>query len=253
MTPDPDWWRTFFHGAALEFWDRVAPRAGTERDADFVAERLGVAPGAWLLDIPCGNGRHALALAERGYRVTGVDLAPENLEAARQRAAEARAGCLFEQGDMQTWATAEPFDGAYCLGNSFAYFDDAGNRAFLHAVRRALKPGARFVLDTGLVCECLFPKLVLNAWTQAGDLFVLMRRHYDASASRLTTEYTFLGDGKADVRTASYRVYAVAELRTLFGEVGFTDLQAFGGTDASPFVLGSPSLVLVAHAGERGA
>jgi SAM-dependent methyltransferase len=246
MNADTDWWRTFFHGAVLEFWDRVASQAWTTRDADFVEARLGVAPGGRLLDIPCGNGRHALALAARGYRVTGVDLASENIELARKRAAEAGVDCVFVQGDMQTWVAAEPFDGAYCLGNSFAYFDDAGNRAFLQAVRRALKPGGRFVLDTGLVCECIFSKLIQNTWMQAGDLYVLMRRHYDLLTSRISTEYTFLRDGQADARTAVYRVYSFAELRALFCEAGFTDLQPFGGTDGAPFVLGSPGLVLIA-------
>ena len=51
------------------------------------------------------------------------------------------------------------FDGAYSLGNSFGYLDDDGNAAFLKSVAAALKPGARFVLETGYVMETLLPVL----------------------------------------------------------------------------------------------
>ena len=51
------------------------------------------------------------------------------------------------------------FDGAFCLGNSFGYLDDEGNASFLRAVAAALKPGARFVLETPMVLENLLGHL----------------------------------------------------------------------------------------------
>jgi len=57
--------------------------------------------GREVLDLCCGPGRHSLALAERGYAVTGVDRSPFLLEQARQRAAEAGAVIEWVQEDMQ--------------------------------------------------------------------------------------------------------------------------------------------------------
>jgi len=55
-------------------------------------------------------------------------------------------------------------DGAFSLGNSFGYYDDTGNEAFVAAVARALKPGARFLLDTSYLVEGLLPVLQERAW-----------------------------------------------------------------------------------------
>src|SRR5438874_3329342 len=85
-----DWYRHFFHGLALELWRKAVTPELTRSECDFVVAEL--APdgperlAGRLLDVPSGNGRHALALAERGYRVTGVDLSAEFVAEARARA-----------------------------------------------------------------------------------------------------------------------------------------------------------------------
>src|SRR5579863_3729849 len=114
---DDDWYRGFFHGLALDLWRRAVTPEQTRLEADFLAQQLS-SPGP-LVDVPCGNGRHALALAERGFRVTGVDLSAEFIAEAKSRA-----GTLpvdFVHGDMRTLALPSTFAGAYCVGNSFGY------------------------------------------------------------------------------------------------------------------------------------
>jgi cyclopropane fatty-acyl-phospholipid synthase-like methyltransferase len=78
-----DWWRTFFQGITVDMWLQAVPDAATRQEADFVAAALGVAAPARLLDVPCGGGRHAVALAEQGYALTAVDLSADFLKAAR--------------------------------------------------------------------------------------------------------------------------------------------------------------------------
>jgi len=68
------WFETFFQGVAVEFWNRVVPSAVTLAEVDFLERTLAASPGSRLLDIPCGNARHSVELARRGYRMTGVDL-----------------------------------------------------------------------------------------------------------------------------------------------------------------------------------
>ncbi len=66
----------------------------------------------------------------------------------------------------------EVFDGAYSFGNSFGYLDDAGNAAFLKSVAAALKPGARFVLESGYIMEHLFPILQERSEYPMGDMLM---------------------------------------------------------------------------------
>jgi cyclopropane fatty-acyl-phospholipid synthase-like methyltransferase len=58
-----EWFETFFQGAAVDFWTRAMTPALTVADADFLEKTFGVEPGARLLDVPCGNGRHSIELA----------------------------------------------------------------------------------------------------------------------------------------------------------------------------------------------
>src|SRR5262249_49480908 len=88
MTVATDWYQDFFTGLFVDLWLQAMPLEQTLAEADFLQKMLQVAPPARLLDVPCGGGRHSLALAERGYAVTGVDLSQEFLQAARHLAAD---------------------------------------------------------------------------------------------------------------------------------------------------------------------
>jgi SAM-dependent methyltransferase len=114
------------------------------------------------------------------------------------------------------------FDGAVCVGNSFGYLDDEGNARFLRAVRHALKPGAKFVLETPMVIENLLGHLQPRPWWKAGDVHLLAQNRYDEARSRLEIEYTFVIDGRVTVRRGSHRAYSYRELVELMRSAGFT-------------------------------
>jgi ubiquinone/menaquinone biosynthesis C-methylase UbiE len=94
-------------------------------EADFVKSRLekfGVPSGAEVIDIACGTGRHAIALAAYGYRVTGVDHSEDMLARARDSASKATASIEFHLRDMRNIdLPAQRFHGATCLFDSIGY------------------------------------------------------------------------------------------------------------------------------------
>src|SRR5580658_10190561 len=150
-----NWYEHFFSGVALDFWRNAVTYAmapdQTRVEVDFLEAVLKLAPGSRVLDNPCGNGRHSLELAARGYRVTGIDLATQFIAEAKGAAAGAGLEVEFLERDMRAIDAAGNFDGAFCFGNSFGYMDHEGNCAFLAAVSRFLKPGARFALESGII------------------------------------------------------------------------------------------------------
>jgi SAM-dependent methyltransferase len=243
----PDWWRTFFTGVPVEMWLRVPTEEQTRSEADFIEKVLHLGPGAKVLDVPCGGGRHSLELAARGHRVTGVDLSDDFLKVARAGSAQRALPVTWEQREMSDLPWREELDGAFCFGNSFGYLDDAGNARFLHAVARALKPGARFVLDTSMTAEGLFPAFQERRWYQIGDILFLSQARYDPVSGRLETEYTFVRDGQFDTRPASVRIHTYSELCRLFADAGLTGCEGYDSLDRGPFRLGSPRLLLVAQ------
>jgi SAM-dependent methyltransferase len=245
MAAATDWWRTFFHGVMADTWLHAMPEEVTRQEVDFVEQVLQVRPPARLLDVPCGGGRHSHALAARGYHVTGVDISPRFLDAARSRTVAGPGQATWEQRDMRDLPWPGTFDGAFSMGNSFGYYDDEGNAAFLRAVAGVLKPGARFLLETGYLVEGLLPNLQERAWYPLGDILMLADRRYDAAEGRLHVEYTTIRDGKVEKWPMSARLHTYREVRALMDSAGFTDLQGYGSLAQEPFQFGSKRLLLV--------
>lgn len=238
------WYETFFRGVALDFWRQIVTPEWTAGEVNFLEKAL-EAPGGRLLDVPCGNGRHSIELARRGYRVTGVDLSEEFVTEARQAAAGLAAE--FRLGDMRDLPWENEFDGAFCFGNSFGYLDHAGAAAFLAALARALKPGGRLVIENPMVAESILTHLEPNRWYRVGDMLMLSENRYDTAASRLDIDYTFIRDGVIETRPASSYVLSAAELRRMTAAAGFEVTAAYGSTGGEPYQLRSPEMLLVAR------
>jgi 2-polyprenyl-3-methyl-5-hydroxy-6-metoxy-1,4-benzoquinol methylase len=214
-----NWWADFFEGLSTQLWLAAMPQEHTNAEAGTIARLLGASPGAELLDVPCGGGRLSLALAQGGYRLTGVDISREFLEHARS--SDRDGSVRWEQREMRDLPWHERFDGAFCVGNSFGYLDAEGNAAFLRAVSAALKPGARFVLETPMVLENLLDHLQDRPWWKAGEIYLLVSNQYDHTRSRLDTEYTFLSNGRSEVRRGTHQAYKYSELCELIEGAGF--------------------------------
>ncbi|MWC28689.1 class I SAM-dependent methyltransferase [Paenibacillus sp. MMS18-CY102] len=108
---------------------------------------MGLPAGTELLDVGCGMGRHALALEELGYKVSGMDLSEPLLAEARRHDEEQRV--RWFQGDMRKLPFADgSFDATVNLFTSFGYFEEEDeNMQVLRELRRVIRPGGRFVID----------------------------------------------------------------------------------------------------------
>lgn len=242
-----DWYRGFFDGIVQEMWRLATSEEATLDDVDFLERELGLEPGASILDAPCGHGRHAIELARRGYRPTGVDLAEGMIEAAKVAATERGVEVEWRHSDMRDLPRDGSFDAAFCFGNSFGYLGPAGNRQYLEAVSASLRPGGRFAIHTGMVAESVLPGLEERSWSPIGDLLFLEENRYDAAESCLETTYTFVRDGEVTTRTARHWIYTLRELRELLDAAGLPTVSLYASTDGDPFELGSQQLLLVAE------
>ena len=240
-----NWWQTFFSDVVVEMWLQAVPESFTRTEVDFIRTMLQLAPDAKLLDGPCGGGRHSIPLAAAGYRMTGVDVSAGFLAAAKRSADQQKLGIRWLESSMAKVSFDQEFDGALCFGNSFGYDDDVGNRAFLAAIFRSLKPGARFVLDYPTVLECRVPKFQSRNWMQTGDVYFLEDENYNPATGRIDTEYTFIQNGAVAKRKATHRCYTFRQISEILAEIGFIDQQAYGTLAGEPFRLGSECCYLV--------
>lgn len=243
-----DWYRDFFRDVALDVWRDAIPASQTLRELEFLTRVLRLAPGARVLDVPCGAGRLALPLAGRGLRVTGVDLADEQIAEARRRAASGGGNSEIEwrQSDLRDLPWESTFDGAFCFGNSFGYLDRDGTRAFVHALARALRPGGRFAMDTAMVAETVLPALRDRDEAWIGGVRFIEENTYHADARCLETRYTFVRDGVSETRAGLHWIFTIPEIRGFFAEVGMRVVGLYGSVDETPFTAGDNVLFLVA-------
>ena len=117
----------------------------TSNELEFLQMRLPNPPYKHLLDLGCGQGRHANPLAATGYDVVGIDVNEEALSAARAIAPQ---NATFINQDMRTLSELKGrFDAVLSLWQSFGYFDAPINREVLEQISDVLEPKGRLVLD----------------------------------------------------------------------------------------------------------
>jgi SAM-dependent methyltransferase len=124
---------------------------GTEQEIDFLVDALGLDGESRVLDAGCGPGRHALALAQRGIAVVGVDLSPEFVGLARASADSLGVAdrVRFEIGDVRQLEFADEFDAVICLcqGGFGLLGGGADEGAVLDRFARALRSGGRLAVS----------------------------------------------------------------------------------------------------------
>lgn len=246
--PDPGWQQGFFAGLTLDIWRAAVDEERLSAECDFIADALDLDLNAELLDVPCGEGRHAVELARRGYRPTGVELSGTALARARAAAAaepEIDRPPVFLQRDMRALQGLGPFRGAYCLGNAFGYFDGAECRRFLTALAGTLEPGSGFLLHSGMVAESLLPNFEPEVEVEVGAYRMVCENRYDVLAGRLDTHYRLSRGTQVEERLGHHWIFTLAEVRAMLETAGFAAVEAFAEIDGSPFEVGDPQLYLL--------
>lgn len=121
---------------------------GTRQEVDFILGALRLAPGAKVLDVGCGPGRHALELARRGYAVHGIDLSPEFIALAREAAAAADLSATFEVLDVRHLDAAGEHDAAICLcQGGFGLLGGDDEAGVLERIARSVRPAGGVVVS----------------------------------------------------------------------------------------------------------
>ncbi|MDR5854036.1 class I SAM-dependent methyltransferase [Caballeronia sp. LZ062] len=210
-----------------------------------------------VIDLGCGTGLLACELAERGYRVTGVDPSPQMLKVARGR----------PFGDRVTWiegdSSALPFVGAADLlvmtGHvAQVFLDDASLLAALGAARRALRPGGRIAFESrnpaARAWENWTPERSLRRVQSADGRAVDVWQERHASPDPLatgrvafTTHARFDGEAETLRAESELRFRSRDELTLLLNRAGFAQIDWYGDWNRAPVNETSRELIAVAR------
>src|SRR5215831_10386286 len=244
-----DWPVTFFDDEYLRIYQPQLTPERTRGEADFIVDALKLAPRAAVLDLACGYGRHAVELARRGFRVTGVDLSERYLELAAAEARTAGVEVKWLVRDMRQLDFDSAFDGAYSFFTSFGYYDERENESVIERLAHAVRPGGRLLLDL-MNRDRQLANPPGRTWNQREDGALLMEEStLDPRTSRLTVRQTLIDPetGPRPVKEFDVRLFTCAELAAMLGRHGLEVLEVWGGADRTPYSLESPRLVLLAE------
>jgi len=220
-------------------YDRYAHTKGTRQEVDHLVRALALRPGATVLDVGCGTGRHAVELAARGMVVHGVDISERFIDVARARIDDVvRSRLRFERLD----ARALPFDGSFdavvclCQGAFGMMTADGDDEAVVAGMARALRPGGGLALT-------------------AFNAYFVVKYHLEAdfdAATGVSHERTEIRSETGVAMTTDLWTgcYTPRELRLLLGQHGLEVRGVFGvepgayGSDAA--TTESPELLVLA-------
>jgi ubiquinone/menaquinone biosynthesis C-methylase UbiE len=242
-----DAWDAIFDELYLKTYAKLQADESGDEEIEALLATLGLEPPADVLDSAAGYGRHALALARRGFRVTAHDRSAVLLAEAERRAAEVEV--TFVEGDYRELPFQDAsFDLVLNLFSAIGYWGDDGDLQAFREFRRVLRPGGRAVIET-MHRDRLVRVFRPTDWHELeGDDLLLEARELDQVEGVVNVTFSYRPHA-AEPKTVHYsiRAYTATELAKLLREAGFERVEALGGYDGSPFTLDS-RLVAVATA-----
>jgi ubiquinone/menaquinone biosynthesis C-methylase UbiE len=243
------WYERLFDTEDPHRLGRYAETERSRQEVDFIIERLGIEPGARILDLCCGQGRHMVDLLRRGYDVVGVDLSTYMLNHCREALKAAGVHSCLVQSDMREINFLSEFDGIINMFTSFGYLEsDAEDQKALNKVSLALKPGGRFLIDM-INRDSLICRFAERIWSEneRGDL-LLNESRFDVMVGRIISrELTVAPDGSVAEQGNSIRLYTYNEIEKMLKCAGMSVEFTYGEFDSSPFSLDSKRMLVVAR------
>ncbi len=226
-----DWWRDLFGALYLETdGDVVENDEATRAEVELLIRASGVDPTSRILDLCCGQGRHAIELARRGFKhVTGVDYSRYLLRLARTRSRRDQLAVRFRQGDARDVALPKAsFNCVALLGSSLGYFEaEDDDVRVLETARNTLRSFGVLALD-----------VADGAWMAAhheprswewidGERLVCRERQLAKDATRLYCREIVLHTKRGVMADQFYavRLYDRQRLLDLLNRVGFLDVE----------------------------
>jgi SAM-dependent methyltransferase len=244
-----EWWQSHFDSHYLLEYE---PLFTPERDRAEVArviDVLGLPAGSRILDVPCGQGRHAHLLAEAGFNVDGFDYSAHLLGLARKRGTGR--GLRYTRGDMRKlprrWTGR--FDAVINLFTSFGFFvDPADDARVIAEFARVLSPGGILLWHGGSRDGVMAKFLARDWWLTSNGTLLAHQRSFDPLSGVLTVDSTWRSrDRSTASRQHRIRLYTATRLAELCAAEGLVVEEAYDGFTPRPLRRASSEMLLVAR------
>ena len=250
MTQEPNWYESFFGQDYLDVYASQFTDERARKETAFAVHALDLKPGERVLDLCCGQGRHAVVLAAMGMEVTGLDLSEQYLVLTAEAARGHNVSLQTVHADMRKIPFESHFDAVVNMFSSFGYLEaEAEDAKVLASIRGALKPGGRVMLDL-LNRDWVVDNYIQNDWHRDDDgTLYLEHRELDLLTSRNHVTFTAISpDGtQREIGGHHIRLYTLREVAGMLEAAGLALEAVYGGFDGEPYGIETRRMIVVAR------
>ncbi|HMG14267.1 MAG TPA: methyltransferase domain-containing protein [Saprospiraceae bacterium] len=241
-----NWYEDFFKGINCELWDKAVSPEWTQQEVDFLISELEIVPGQSILDIPCGNGRHSIGLANKGFQVTGVDISVTFLNDLRDKIKSESLNIKTIHADILAVELTEKYAGAICMGNSFGYFSMDKMHVFIQKVADSLETGGRFIINSGMIAESIIPNFSQFKSFTVQDIKMDIVNTYFVLESYMTSEIVYTKNGHIEEEAFKHYIFTLGEINRLLKMYGLKIIACYNSPTKTEYILGDPQIYIVA-------
>lgn len=241
---------TYFAGYYKEIWKTIIPDELTIKEVDFMVPYFNLKEGSKVLDLMCGYGRHAIALAKKGIAVTAVDNLADYIAEIKQAAEKDSLPVKAIQSDILSFTSNELVELAICMGNSLNFFNAADTITLLKNVSAQLKPGGHLLINSWSIAEIAFKNIPANSWSTVSGFKFLTSSKLCFHPTRIETDTIIIpAEGKEESRLAIDYIFSINEMEAMLKEADLTLKEIYSIPGRKKFTLGEPRAYLVAAKG----
>jgi len=221
----------------------------TEEEARGVLNICKLKTGDFLLDCPCGYGRHSIWLAKKGLRVVGADINSFELKIAKKIAKRKGVRVSFIKKNMLKLKCKNKFDALINMWYSFGFFDkDEDNLKVLKNFYEALKPEGIFLMHT----DVNIPRVLNGKFREyekrplVGGGFLRQIEFYNPETKRNHGVWVVEKGKSIESKEYSVRVYSKEEFIRLCKLVGFKKVEVYSDWNGKKYDPNSEDMIIVA-------
>jgi|ERR1700694_2615540 len=201
----------------------------TGEEVDELISLLNVRPKARVLDLCSGNGRHAIAMALRGCKMTGIDIGPGPISLARETSRNLGLNVDYRQVNVLSTSFEDAYDAAYITCSGLSDFSPADAKDLIARVERALVPGGIFVAEfldaaaanTGDLRTWRFVQAETSLFIDGTHLQLDERLYEPQAKAEVSRSYVVPADGKMREFARCRQYYSEDEVRSMLTAAGF--------------------------------
>ncbi len=239
---------TYFDGYYKEIWRSLIPDELTVKEVDFMVPYFKLDSSSKVLDLMCGYGRHAIAMARKGVSVIAIDNLSDYTNEISETADKEQLPLKVIKADVINYKIDEVVDLAICMGNSLNFFTAEDTIKLLSNISAHLKPGGHLLINNWSLAEIAVKNFKEKSWSRVGELKFLTDSKMLFRPTRIETESIIIApNGETETKIAIDYIFSINEMETMLKKAGLSLKEIYSIPGRKKFTVGEPRAYLVAE------